>query len=102
MHFLKFLGVSPYGVDGLDFGDWYAPGVTEGTQMMLDNTVNVVSAVQRKVGNTTVLDNSTYRWFAQGYNVYGAWIFSGTYGNLAGTNVHISARCQAVALLEID
>ena len=100
--FLYYCYNTTYGVDGLDFGDWYAPGVAEGTQMMLDNTVNTVSAVQRKVGNTTVLDNRPYRWFAQRSNVYRAWIFNGYNGYLTYTYVSDGVRCQAVALLEID
>ena len=69
--------------------------------MMLDATVNAVAATQCKVGGTTVLDNSTTRWFAQRYYVNYAWIFYGYYGILINGNVGNGFRAQAVTLLEL-
>ena len=91
-----------FGVDDLDFGDWYLPGVAEGAMLMRDETIAALAPSIRKMG-TTAVNNSTYRWFAQRYNVYLAWYFSGGYdGTLFYTSVGISIRCQAVALLTID
>ena len=99
--FLYYCYNTTYGVDGLDYGDWFAPGVLEGTDMMLDATVNAVAATQRKVGGTTVLDNSTPQWFAQRCNVINAWIFYGSYGVLTNSFVAGGNRAQAVTLLEL-
>ena len=90
-----------FGVDGLDFGDWYLPGVNEGTMLMKDETLADLAPSISRMG-TLAINNSAYRWFAQRYNVYNAWIFHGLYGNLSGYYVGYSNRCQAVALLEID
>ena len=90
-----------FGVDGLDFGDWYLPGVAEGTMLMKDETLAALAPSISKMG-TTAVNNSATRWFAQRYNVNGAWIFDGYNGNLNYTYVNYTIRCQAVALLEID
>jgi len=90
-----------YGVDGLDFGDWYLPGVYEGTQLMKDECINTLAPSITKMG-TTAINNSTSRWFAQRCNVHNAWFFSGSGGLLYSTYVYSTLRCQAVALLEID
>lgn len=90
-----------FGVDGLDFGDWYLPGVAEGTMLMKDETLAALAPSISKMG-TTAINNSTYRWFAQRYSVHTAWIFIGNHGLLHYTGVNNSTRCQAVALLEID
>ena len=90
-----------FGVDGLDFGDWYLPGVAEGTMLMKDETLAALAPSISKMG-TIAVNNSAYRWFAARYSVYHAWIFYGNVGTLNYTNVYGSGRCQAVALLEID
>ena len=91
-----------FGVDGLDFGDWYLPGVAEGTMLMRDETLAKLSSSISKMG-TTSINNSTTRWFAQRYNVNYAWIFYGPYGYLDYYRVvNNSYRCQAVALLKIE
>ena len=90
-----------FGVDGLDFGDWYLPGVDEGTMLMKDETLAVLAPSVSKMG-TTSINNSTYRWFAQRHDVNIAWIFYGSNGILNGYSVNSTYRCQAVALLEID
>ena len=90
-----------FGVDGLDFGDWYLPGVAEGTMLMKDETLAALAPSISKMG-TTAINNSTYRWFAQRYSSPSAWLFSGTYGALNYYNVYSTYRCQSVALLEID
>ena len=90
-----------FGVDGLDFGDWYLPGVDEGTPLMKDATLEALAPSITKMG-TTAINNSTYRWFAKRYSVNTAWLFHGSHGNLDTGNVNGRFRCQAVALLEID
>ena len=90
-----------FGVAGLDFGDWYLPGVAEGAMLMRDETLAALSPSISKMG-TTAINNSTHRWFAQRYNVNNAWIFNVISGFLNGVSVLITYRCQAVALLEID
>lgn len=89
-----------FGVDGLDFGDWYLPGVAEGAMLMRDETLAKLSPSISKMG-TTSINNSTYRWFAQRCYVGNAWIFYGGNGYLNITYVYSSNRCQAVALLKI-
>ena len=90
-----------FGVDGLDFGDWYLPGVAEGAMLMRDETLAALSPSISKMG-TTAINNSAYRWWAQRCNVYNAWLFGGNDGYLYGTGVYFALRAQAVALLEID
>jgi hypothetical protein len=90
-----------FGVGGLDFGDWYLPGVSEGAMLMRDETLAALSPSISKMGTTTI-NNSTYRWFAQRCNAGNAWFFSGNNGYLSGYYVYFTIRAQAVALLEID
>ena len=91
-----------FGVDGLDFGDWYLPGVAEGTILMKNETLAALAPSITKMG-TTAINNSTYRWFAERSNVNSAWIFYGYLGYLGNvTYVYSAVRCQAVALLKID
>jgi hypothetical protein len=67
---------------------------------MRDETLAALAPSISKMG-TTVINNSTYRWFAARYNVNNAWIFYGTNGNLNNNNVNNGNRCQAVAILPI-
>ena len=90
-----------FGVDGLDFGDWYLPGVAEGTMLMKDETLAALAPSISKMG-TIAINNSTGRWFAQRYGVSSAWLFGGGYGSLNNISVYGALRCQAVALLKID
>ena len=90
-----------FGVDGLDFGDWYLPGVAEGAMLMRDETLAALSPSISKMGTTTI-NNSTTRWFAQRYNVNNAWFFNGNLGYLGYIGVSYGYRCQAVTLLNID
>ena len=90
-----------FGVDGLDFGDWYLPGVSEGAMLMRDETLAALSPSISKMG-TSAINNSTSRWFAQRYNANHAWRFNGNNGILNSSGVSATNRCQAVALLEID
>ena len=99
--FLYYCYNTTYGIDGLDYGDWFAPGVLEGSYMMLDATVNKVAATQQRAGDATVLNNSTVRWWAQRCYVGYAWIFHGGGGYLNGSYVSDGYRGQAVALLTI-
>ena len=90
-----------FGVDGLDFGDWYLPGVAEGTMLMRDETIAALAPSISKMG-TIVINNSTGRWWAGRYSVFSAWLFFGYHGTLTYTYVSHAGRVQAVALLEID
>ena len=90
-----------FGVDGLDFGDWYLPGVAEGTMLMRDETLAALAPSITKMG-TTAINNSTYRWFAERYSVTNAWFFNGTNGVLSFYDgVSNGIRAQAVALLNL-
>ena len=90
-----------YGVDGLDFGDWHLPGVLEGTELMKDACLAALAPSITKMG-TTAINNSTYRWWAERYNVNNAWFFDGGYGTLSYYNVYNAYRAQAVALLKLN
>lgn len=90
-----------FGVVGLDFGDWYLPGVAEGAMLMRDETLAALSPSISKMG-TTAINNSTPRWWAQRAGVYAAWLFDGVNGGLGNGSVAGAYRCQAVALLEIE
>jgi hypothetical protein len=90
-----------YGVDGLDFGDWHLPGVLEGTELMKDACLAALAPSVTKMG-TTAINNGTGRWFAERYNVYGAWIFIAGNGSLDGIGVNGAYRSQAVALLKLN
>ncbi|MBQ8937666.1 MAG: hypothetical protein IJ066_08110, partial [Bacteroidaceae bacterium] len=83
------------------FGDWYLPGVAEGTMLMKDKTLAALAPSIGKMG-TTAVNNSTTRWFAERYGVYYAWIFYGTYGTLNTNGAFNANRCQAVTLLNIE
>lgn len=87
-----------YGIDGLDFGDWYLQGVHEGVQFMDDANIAVINRTLSKMGKSTI-SNSTARWFAQRYGAYYAWIFYGNYGSLPGNYVYSAFRARALALL---
>ena len=89
-----------YGIDGLDFGDWYLQGVHEGTQFMDDANRVLVNQTLTKMGKT-VVSTSSYRWVAQRYYVYGGWLFHGTSGYLNNNYVYNANRVRALALLEI-
>lgn len=80
-------------------GKWSLPGVAEGVEFMRDEALAKIAEAQRRMG-TTILNDSTDRWFAQRYYANSAWSFSGHYGSLNGSNVTSSGRCQAT--LEID
>ena len=97
-----------YGVQGLDYGDWYIPGVREGVMLMYDDGVSVdANMVKRKYNRTMKLlggsqvANNASRWFAQRCSVYGAWNFYGTYGTLNFNHVYGTYRCQAVTLFDL-
>ena len=89
-----------YDADGLRQGDWCLPGVAEGTRLLRDETLAVITPTITKMAGTAI-NNSTYRWFAQRYNVRNARLFHGTYGALLSYGVFGSYRAQAVALLNI-
>ena len=72
--------------------------VSEGVLMMEDSNLAVINATQAKAGKVT-LANSSYRWFAERYNVYGAWSFHGTTRTLNGGDVGNVFQVGAIALL---
>ena len=90
-----------YGVDGLDYGDWHLPGVLEGTELMKDACLAALAPSITKMG-TTAINNSTYRWFSQRYNVATAWFFNAYDGTLYNVNVNRASRSQAAALLKLN
>lgn len=90
-----------YGISGLDYGDWFLPGVIEAVAIMKDANLAKIAATQTRAGGTTGLNNSTSRWFSQRYYASNARNFSGTNGNLSNGNVYNSFRSQAVALFKI-
>ena len=89
-----------YDADGLRQGDWFLPGVVEGTRLMRDETLAVITPTITKMAGTAIND-STHRWFAQRYIASLARFFYGTYGTLSDGGAGSSARAQAVALLNI-
>ena len=77
----QYCAAIDYNVDGLSAGDWYLPGVYEGTALMRDRVLTKVAATMTKFGGA-VPNNSAHRWFAQRYNAANAWIFDGYGGTL--------------------
>lgn len=88
-----------YGIDGLDFGDWYLQGVHEGVQFMDDANIAVINHTLSKMGKS-VISNGAYRWFAQRCSVDHAWFFYGYYGYLNIISVYGAYRARALALLK--
>lgn len=72
--------------------------VTEGVLMMEDSNLAVINATQTKAGRVT-LANSSYRWFAARYHVYGAWLFDGYSRTLTNGYVYGTFQVGAIALL---
>ena len=89
-----------YDADGLRTGDWFLPGVVEGTRLLHDETLAAISPTITKMAGTAIT-NGTNRWFSQRYNVNYARFFSGNSGTLANYVVYGALRSQAVTLLEI-
>ena len=94
-----------YGVDGLAAGDWYLPGVYEGTALMRDAVLDKVNASMNKIGGATISNDGSSRstrWFAQRYDSTHAWSFNGSSGHLYyGTGCTGELTVQAVVLLEV-
>lgn len=91
---------STFGVDSLDFGDWFLPGCKEGIYLMKDETLALITPTITKMAGTAI-NNATTRWFAQRYDANSARSFSGTNGNLTSYRVPIRNGAQAVTLLNI-
>ena len=89
-----------YEADGLRAGDWFLPGVVEGTRLLHDDTLAMITPTITKMAGTAI-NNSTNRWFAQRYGVYIARIFYGGNGTLSNNSVTSAYRSQAVTLLQI-
>lgn len=94
----QYCAAIDYSVAGLSAGDWYLPGVYEGTALMRDRVLTKVAATMTKFGGA-VPNNSAYRWFAQRSNTEGAWLFGGSGGNLGNTHCTNEYTVQAVSLL---
>lgn len=94
----QYCAAIDYSVDGLSAGDWYLPGVYEGTALMRDRVLTKVAATMTKFGGA-VPNNSTTRWFAQRYNATNAWVFYGNYGHLDNYGCTYEFTVQAVSLL---
>ena len=89
-----------YGVDGLAAGDWYLPGVYEGTALMRDAVLAKVNTSMAKISGAQISSGS-YRWFAQRYNEGFAWLFNGSSGTLDVGSCAYALAVQAVVLLEV-
>ena len=89
-----------YGVDGLGAGDWYLPGVYEGTALMRDAVLDKVNASMALISGASI-SNSSSRWFAQRSNASYAWFFNGNNGYLYNGTVTYEYTVQAVVLLEV-
>lgn len=87
-----------YGVDGIAAGDWYMPGVYEGTALMRDAVLAKVNASMSKIGGA-IVSNGSYRWFAQRYDVTYAWFFYGINGSLSYSSCASTRVVQAVVLI---
>lgn len=74
--------------------------VVEGVLMMEDDNLSIINDTQAKAGKA-ILSNGSFRWFAQRYNVYGAWFFNGNTRTLNNYVISVSSANQvgAVALL---
>ena len=89
-----------YGVDGLAAGDWYLPGVYEGTALMRDAVLAKVNTSMAKISGAQISSGSN-RWFAQRYYEVFAWSFDGGSGNSNGGFCTYAFTVQAVVLLEV-
>lgn len=94
----QYCAAIDYSVDGLSAGDWYLPGVYEGTALMRDRVLTKVAATMTKFGGAAP-NNSAHRWFAQRYGATSAWDFSGGNGYLNNGNCTYEVAVQAVSLL---
>lgn len=92
------LGVG-FNADGLRQGDWHLWDVREGAIIMRDDTLAKINATRQKMG-VTQISISTYRWFAERYDVSYAWIYYGGYGTLYSTGVINGYQLGAVTLLK--
>lgn len=97
MHYTLTVG---YNVKNLKVGDWYLPGVDEGTVFMEDTRRNILNKTAAKM-NISQISNSSLRWFSQRSSVSYAWIFGGSNGTLSTNFVCNSGLVQGVALLKI-
>lgn len=88
-----------FNADGMRKGDWHLCDVREGAIMMRDATLALINATRSKMG-VTKINNGSYRWFAERYNVYHAWSFRGTHGSLNYGGVHGALQVGAVTLLK--
>ena len=92
------LGVG-FDADGMRQGDWHLWDVREGCIIMSDDTLAKINATRQKMG-VTQISISTYRWFAERYGVYYAWLYGGNSGTLNLYNVSSGYQVGAVTLLK--
>ena len=90
-----------YGIEGISAGDFFCPGVAEGVIIMNDDNRTVYNKTATKMGIPQI-NNSTYRWFAERFNVSYAWYFYGFDGNLYNGGVYNTYQVGAVTLLHLN
>ena len=88
------------GVPGLNAGDLFLTGLEDGLIFMEDEKMAIINITRSKMGHS-LISNGSSRWFAQRYNAYYAWIFSGNSGFLNPISVSYSYQVQDAALLDI-
>lgn len=93
------LTVGHVGVKGCEPGELNLWGADDGLTLFSDEGLRGLNSVQSKAGKTT-LANSSYRWFAQRYNVNLACIFYGNYRMLYLIGVSNTSQAGAVTLLK--
>lgn len=77
----QYCAAIDYSVAGLSAGDWYLPGVYEGTALMRDRVLTKVAATMTKFGGAAP-NNSEGRWFAQRSSATGALYFNSLFASL--------------------
>ena len=88
-----------YNCEGLRKGDWFLPGSELGCKIVADENLSILARTISKAGGTAI-NNSTERWWSEGYSVHHARIFHGCNGYLDRDGVYYRYRVQAVVLLE--
>lgn len=74
--------------------------VTEGTLLMRDENLTAINATQATMGKVQI-SAATYRWWAERYGVYGAWLFNGLTRGLNANGVCNAMQVGAVTLFKI-
>jgi len=74
--------------------------VKEGMLMLDDDVVDKIRLTALRCGSNYPVANNVHRWFAQRYNAYLGWFFSGSLGFLYNYGAGSEFRAQAVTLLK--